>query len=241
MADVMYDIHLAQAIASEHGDSVAYYERMLCDAVLRKHGLTQEELDRNLHYFTSRPEEFYKVYERLSKRIDGQGGEAPMTAGTYNTGDTLSIRPDTPRLMLLNTARNRTTLRFDTDTIVKPGDELRLIYRATNIYPEGERNMQAFVRMEYADSVATVALTAGGTGYQQETLPHTSARRLKAISVTFLQNAAWSEKPKLLMLDNIHVLCLRPQKAEPAAPPVTAPADTAGTSAPDAAVSANNP
>ena len=77
MADVMYDIHLAQAIASEHGDSVAYYERMLCDAVLRKHGLTQEELDRNLHYFTSRPEEFYKVYERLSKRIDGERGEAP--------------------------------------------------------------------------------------------------------------------------------------------------------------------
>lgn len=211
MAELMYDLHLAQAIASDRGDSTAYYEKMLRDAVLQKHGLTQEELDNNLRYYTSRPDEFYKVYERLSARYDNGGG-SEMMMGAVNSSDTLNIWPDTPRLLLINKGRNRATVKFEVDTIVKHGDNLELIFQATNIYSEGERNMQAYVRMEYADSVATQSMFIGGVGYQQETLQHDSKRQLKSISVTFVQNALWSEKAKLLMLNNIHILCMHQNK-----------------------------
>lgn len=214
MAELMYDLHCAQAVASEYGDSTAYYEKLLCDAVLRKHGLTQENLDDNLHYYTSRPEEFYKVYEKLSSRFDDGGGAGGMMMESFGSSDTLNIWPDVPRVLLVNKGRNRVTVKFEIDTIVKPGDNLELIFQASNIYSEGERNLEAFVKMEYADSVATQSMFIGGVGYQQETLQHNSGRLLKSISVTFLQNTLWSEKVKLLMLNNIHILRLR-QKTEP--------------------------
>lgn len=214
MAELMYDLHCAQAVASEYGDSTAYYEKLLCDAVLRKHGLTQENLDDNLHYYTSRPEEFYKVYEKLSSRFDDGGGAGGMMMESFSSSDTLNIWPNIPRVLLVNKGRNRVTVKFEIDTIVKPGDNLELIFQASNIYSEGERNLEAFVKMEYADSVATQSMFIGGVGYQQETLQHNSGRLLKSISVTFLQNTLWSEKVKLLMLNNIHILRLR-QKTEP--------------------------
>ena len=214
MAELMYDLHCAQAVASEYGDSTAYYEKLLCDAVLRKHGLTQEDLDDNLHYYTSRPEEFYKVYEKLSSRFDDGGGAGGMMMESFSSSDTLNIWPNIPRVLLVNKGRNRATVKFEIDTIVKPGDNLELIFQASNIYSEGERNLEAFVKMEYADSVATQSMFIGGVGYQQETLQHNSGRLLKSISVTFLQNTLWSEKVKLLMLNNIHILRLR-QKTEP--------------------------
>lgn len=217
MAELMYDLHCAQAIASQYGDSTAYYEKMLCDAVLRKHGLTQEDLDNNLHYYTSRPEEFYKVYEKLSSRFDDGGGTGGMMMESFGSSDTLNIWPDVPRVLLVNKGRNRVTVKFEIDTIVKPGDNLELIFQASNIYSEGERNLEAFVKMQYVDSVATQSMFIGGVGYQQESLQHDSKRRLKSISVTFIQNTLWSEKVKILMLNNIHILRLR-QKSEPQEP-----------------------
>lgn len=219
MAELMYDLHQAQAIASEYADSTAYYEKLLCDAVLQKHGLTQEELDYNLHYYTSRPDEFYQVYERLSSRYDsGEIGGVMMAS--LNSNDTLNIWPDTPRVLLVNKGRNRATVKFEIDSIMKAGDNLELIFQAHNIYSEGERNIAAFVKMEYADSVATQSMFIGGVGYQQESLQYDAGRLLKTISVTFMQNTLWSEKVKLLMLNNIHILRLR-QKIEPEKPDFT--------------------
>lgn len=222
LADVLYDLHLAQAIAAQRSDSVDYYATLLSDAALRKHHLTREELDANLHYYTSRPEELHAVYERLVKRFDTESSD--FFADNYaNQGDTVNIWPPTTHLLFVNKCLNRADLNFATDTLVTDGDNLELQLVASSIYPEGERNALAYIRMEYADTTATLTRDIGGIGSQQIDLPLCDGHHLKNINITLLQNAVWSEKPKLLMFSRIHLLRVRPHQE---APEPETPADT---------------
>lgn len=71
MRDVLYDLHRADAVLQlagynyGHDEAVAQYY----GEVLRKHGVTQAELDSSLVWYTAHPNRFQRVYPRLIARI----------------------------------------------------------------------------------------------------------------------------------------------------------------------------
>lgn len=217
MADLLYDLHLAQAVADQQAsDSAAYYADALRAAVLQKHGLTEEELAQSLSYYTGHTDKILEVYKLISLR-HGQSadGDDYLFQGFGAGGDTLDIWHGASHVLLLAGGQNQATFSLPTDTLVRAGDRLEWHLTTEALYPEGERNAYAHIRMTYADSTATLTPQISGTGRQVIPLPVSSTRKLKHIRISILQNATWSPKPKLLHLSRIHLLRIRPkQEAE---------------------------
>lgn len=52
MEDVLYDYHMAQAMAQQMpGDSIAYYTRLYQEAVFMKYGITQSDFDKSMIWY----------------------------------------------------------------------------------------------------------------------------------------------------------------------------------------------
>lgn len=72
MEVLLYDLHRADAILAENGymygrdeEQQAYYF-----VVLANHGITQEQFDSTLVWYTHHPERFDKIYPRVVERLD---------------------------------------------------------------------------------------------------------------------------------------------------------------------------
>ncbi len=72
MVDVLVDIHLADATLSianlkinrDTSDIELYY-----NDIFLKHHITQHQFENSLTYYTSRPKEFEKIYEKVSEKL----------------------------------------------------------------------------------------------------------------------------------------------------------------------------
>ena len=69
MVDVLYDYHLAQAMAAQASDSSAYRYRVYTQAVLQKYGLTQAEFDSSMVWYTRHADYLYDVYKQVDQRF----------------------------------------------------------------------------------------------------------------------------------------------------------------------------
>jgi hypothetical protein len=70
--DLLVDIHLADAIASEKGYIDQTYQidsASLYGSVFRKHRVTKAEFDSTMVYYSSRPDDFQKVYNRVTAEL----------------------------------------------------------------------------------------------------------------------------------------------------------------------------
>ena len=107
MEDVMYDYHLSKSLASQQGNP-GEWERIYEDAVLRKHGITQEQFDRSLTYYMRHTDELSKIYDKLEDRLRAEAGSLGVSTselgslGTLGaTGDTANVWSETRSLTLI--------------------------------------------------------------------------------------------------------------------------------------------
>lgn len=80
MVEILTDMQLAQAYTSTSqampGD--LNRERMM-EAVLKKHGVTGEELDSAISYYGRNIDEYYSLYEKVEKNLRGMTGKEIVT------------------------------------------------------------------------------------------------------------------------------------------------------------------
>ncbi len=103
MERVLHDFHFAQGMAeaSHADDGLTIDERRynLQQAVLRKHGITQAELDSSLIYYSSDLAAFARIYQHVSERIEKEAqalgaaaaASADIYAGLSAVGDTANV------------------------------------------------------------------------------------------------------------------------------------------------------
>lgn len=70
MEALLYDYHTAQALAMKLPTSERYKRDLMYNYVFDKHGVTQEQLDTSLVWYTRNPREFAKIYAKLSLKVD---------------------------------------------------------------------------------------------------------------------------------------------------------------------------
>ena len=74
MEDVLFDIHIADAEIETDSRLFSQYQyrttrkKQLYDAVFEKHGITLQTFDTSLVWYSSRLEQFNKIYERINER-----------------------------------------------------------------------------------------------------------------------------------------------------------------------------
>lgn len=243
MTDILYDYHLALAMAhmddnGDKGQSLAYRE-----AVLRKHDVTSAEFDSSMVYYMRHTELLEDVYKDLTDRynneITAMGGSAKEGGEFANlsaTGDTANVwNLATSMVFMPVKPFNSTSFDIKVDSTFHKGDRLMLDFDAQFIYQDGMRNGVAMLAVQFGnDSIAQRTIMIQSTQHYSVELSDADLLGIKSVKGYFMlmnddngTGVSSQTTLKLMFLEHIKLIRMHPQK------PVAAPAGSAASASSD--------
>ena len=243
MTDILYDYHLALAMAhmddnGDKGQSLAYRE-----AVLRKHDVTSAEFDSSMVYYMRHTELLEDVYKDLADRynneITAMGGSAKEGGEFANlsaTGDTANVwNLATSMVFMPVKPFNSTSFDIKVDSTFHKGDRLMLDFDAQFIYQDGMRNGVAMLAVQFGnDSIAQRTIMIQSTQHYSVELSDDDSLGIKSVKGYFMlmnddngTGVSSQTTLKLMFLEHIKLIRMHPQK------PVAAPAGSAASASSD--------
>ena len=243
MTDILYDYHLALAMAhmddnGDKGQSLAYRE-----AVLRKHDVTSAEFDSSMVYYMRHTELLEDVYKDLTDRynneITAMGGSAKEGGEFANlsaTGDTANVwNLATSMVFMPVKPFNSTSFNIKVDSTFHKGDRLMLDFDAQFIYQDGMRNGVAMLAVQFGnDSIAQRTIMIQSTQHYSVELSDADSLGIKSVKGYFMlmnddngTGVSSQTTLKLMFLEHIKLIRMHPLK------PVAAPAGSASSASSD--------
>lgn len=141
MEDVVYDYHLAQVITADHM-ATGFERKLHINYVFEKHGVTKEQFDSSMVWYTRYPKKMVRIYSRLEERakheLESMGDGAAALADIMNSermlADTVELW-NNARVKLLSSSplNNRITFSYIPDTTYVKGDSLVFSFTAKHI------------------------------------------------------------------------------------------------------------
>ena len=195
MTDILYDYHLALAMAhmddnGDKGQSLAYRE-----AVLRKHDVTSAEFDSSMVYYMRHTELLEDVYKDLTDRynneITAMGGSAKEGGEFANlsaTGDTANVWNLAASMVFMPVKPfNSTSFDIKVDSTFHKGDRLMLDFDAQFIYQDGMRNGVAMLAVQFGnDSIAQRTIMIQSTQHYSVELSDADSLGIKSVKGYFM-------------------------------------------------------
>lgn len=243
MTDILYDYHLALAMAhmddnGDKGQSLAYRE-----AVLRKHDVTSAEFDSSMVYYMRHTELLEDVYKDLTDRynneITAMGGSAKEGGEFANlsaTGDTANVWNLAASMVFMPVKPfNSTSFDIKVDSTFHKGDRLMLDFDAQFIYQDGMRNGVAMLAVQFGnDSIAQRTIMIQSTQHYSVELSDADSLGIKSVKGYFMlmnddngTGVSSQTTLKLMFLEHIKLIRMHPQK------PVAAPTGSAASASSD--------
>lgn len=255
MTDILYDYHLALAMAhmddnGDKGQSLAYRE-----AVLRKHDVTSAEFDSSMVYYMRHTELLEDVYKDLTDRynneITAMGGSAKEGGEFANlsaTGDTANVwNLATSMVFMPVKPFNSTSFNIKVDSTFHKGDRLMLDFDAQFIYQDGMRNGVAMLAVQFGnDSIAQRTIMIQSTQHYSVELSDDDSLGIKSVKGYFMlmnddngTGVSSQTTLKLMFLEHIKLIRMHPQKTV-AAPAGSSPSASSDSLRKDSASSASS-
>ena len=243
MTDILYDYHLALAMAhmddnGDKGQSLAYRE-----AVLRKHDVTSAEFDSSMVYYMRHTELLEDVYKDLTDRynneITAMGGSAKEGGEFANlsaTGDTANVWTLAASMVFMPVKPfNSTSFDIKVDSTFHKGDRLMLDFDAQFIYQDGMRNGVAMLAVQFGnDSIAQRTIMIQSTQHYSVELSDDDSLGIKSVKGYFMlmnddngTGVSSQTTLKLMFLEHIKLIRMHPLK------PVAAPSGSASSASSD--------
>lgn len=243
MTDILYDYHLALAMAhmddnGDKGQSLAYRE-----AVLRKHDVTSAEFDSSMVYYMRHTELLEDVYKDLTDRynneITAMGGSAKEGGEFANlsaTGDTANVWNLAASMVFMPVKPfNSTSFNIKVDSTFHKGDRLMLDFDAQFIYQDGMRNGVAMLAVQFGnDSIAQRTIMIQSTQHYSVELSDADSLGIKSVKGYFMlmnddngTGVSSQTTLKLMFLEHIKLIRMHPQK------PVAAPSGSSSSASSD--------
>lgn len=243
MTDILYDYHLALAMAhmddnGDKGQSLAYRE-----AVLRKHDVTSAEFDSSMVYYMRHTELLEDVYKDLTDRynneITAMGGSAKEGGEFANlsaTGDTANVWNLAASMVFMPVKPfNSTSFDIKVDSTFHKGDRLMLDFDAQFIYQDGMRNGVAMLAVQFGnDSIAQRTIMIQNTQHYSVELSDDDSLGIKSVKGYFMlmnddngTDVSSQTTLKLMFLEHIKLIRMHPQK------PVASPAGSSSSASSD--------
>lgn len=228
MENLLYDYHIAQAMAAMSADSVDFYTRLYCRAVYRKYGTTEKDFNRSMEWYMRHSEQLFSIYRNLDKRyadptasvLTGIGGGQAAAAGK----DSTNFWRGRQFFLLSSVDNGRITFEQEADSILQFGDRLHWRFNINWMYREGMKSAIVLLAVKYDnDSIGSVSHYLYGTG-PQEVAIRIGNREVKSIFGFIYQNAEWSDRPKFLVVSD--PVLSRSHPEEMTEPDVAADADS---------------
>ena len=162
MEGIIYDYHLVQVMTADLM-STSYEKKLHLNYVFDKHGITKEQFDSSLVWYTRYPKRMVKIYANLEKRTMaeleamGEGGAAlaDIANSEKMIGDTVELWNDA-RVKLLSSSplNNRIAFNYVADTTYVKGDSILFSFTARRLRGKMDSLRQtahAALVVEYAD------------------------------------------------------------------------------------------
>lgn len=160
MEDILYDYHLADAMAQEAQGGSQKNALEYRAAVLKKYGVTQEKFDTSMVYYMRHTDQLHTMYEHIAERLQDEAKRvgADATGGSVTAqGDSADVWKGEKSIVLLpNQPYNLVSYDFKTDTTFHKGDHIVLTFKSDFIFEDGMRDGIAMLAVSFKnDSVAS--------------------------------------------------------------------------------------
>ncbi len=164
MENVIYDYHLVQAITTEYMP-LNYEKKMHINYVFEKHGITKEQFDSSLVWYTRYPRRMHRIYASLEKRtmeelkvlnnIDDEAVEL-LASNEKMLADTVDLWGGS-RVKLLSSSplNNRVVFHYDADTTYVVGDSILFSFSSKHLRAKADslrHTAHAALVVEYDDA-----------------------------------------------------------------------------------------
>lgn len=159
MEAILYDYHLADAMASQADGGYDNNVLAFRAAVLKKHDVTQAEFDTSMVYYMRHTDQLHTIYQHIADRMQADADKlgADATANVSAAGDSANVWNGEKTMVLLpNQPYNIYNFRLTTDTTFHKGDRLILGFKTDFIFQDGMRDAVAVLAVVLGnDSVVT--------------------------------------------------------------------------------------
>lgn len=166
LEDLLYDYHVAQAMAEVRRDSMNYRRYEYVRAVLDKYGVTEAEFDSSMVWYSAHSVYLNDIYKRLKGRFEesvaliGEAtGSKDMYADLSMSGDTANIWQERAfRILKPRFSENRMHFAMNADSSFLKGDELMWRFDPYQISKGKNSDIYAGLYVKY-DNDSTVGIT----------------------------------------------------------------------------------
>lgn len=226
MADVLYDLHIAEAMASMDAKDTAAMVTYR-EAVLKKHDVSLADFDSSMVYYMRHTKLMHEVYQELSDRLadEAQSLGADVNEnnrfGAVAMGDTANVW-NGPSALVFSTdaAFNHYSFDIPVDTAFHKGDKLILDFESQFIYQDGMRDGIAYLAITFKnDSVATTNMHITSSQHYNLTLEDRDSLGIKSVKGYFLLNSgdfssggSSQTTLKLMFIHHIRLVRMHPAK-----------------------------
>lgn len=249
LEDILYDYHVAQAIATESRSSgeMDFKKHAYFHAVLKKHGVTEAEFDSSLVYYYSHADRFKSIYMKVAERLNEDAkdlGASVGELGRYSqysaTGDTANVwQNETDVLLLPKPTANRYDIHVEADTSYHKGDSFMFQFHTEYIFQSGSRDAVLCLVAKYeGDSIIQNTVHVSTDGLTQARLTHYREGKLKELNgfIYLNNNQQDGEVRKLMFIEQIQLIRFHQKQTNNE--PITKPAGD--TTDPDKSIQADS-
>ena len=217
MEAVLYDYHLAQAVVMELPREERYARDAYMDWCFEKNGITKEEFDNSLVWYTRYPKELADIYQRLSERLDKEYDKASKalllmernTSFQVSSGDSVDLWY-LNRVNIMNTSvyMKRLTFSIPTDTTFHNSDTLVWNIAHTFVAPFDSIPQSAYLELSvyYNDSVSATDTLLFCTGKTILSLATDSSNTITRISGSVNYMDPSDNRSSMLVLSDLSLL-----------------------------------
>ena len=233
MEDLLYDYYVGQGMGNVKIDNdVDYQRRMIYEAVLKKHHVTQAEFDSSLVYYYTRADRFAKIYENVQKRLSDEAlalgtssSEVERFTSKSLSGDTTEIWEGRRHTMLLpKPPYHIYQFSQKADSAFRQGDSFLMTLNSTFLIQSGSRNATAYLAVIYEnDSVVSQYTNISSSGSATLRIPNCNLKAKEIRGFFYMAQRQATDNQNdvcLLFLDQIQLVRFHQKQNEVSTPSV---------------------
>lgn len=190
LEDMLYEYHVAEAMARNGGTDADYKQTEYFLAVLEKHNVTEAVFDSSLVFYYSHAERLKEIYLRVHERLVNDAKKLGASVGDINrysqyseTGDTANIwRDETAMLLIPRPTKNRFDFVVKADSTFKLGDSFMFQFMTEHIWQSGSKDAVVCIKTTYEkDSVLQSVNHVSISGITQLRVPYNKTLKIKEL------------------------------------------------------------
>lgn len=237
MEEILYDYHLADAMAQQVQGG---YEKNAIEyraAVLKKYGVSQEKFDTSMVYYMRHTDRLHTMYENIAELMQAEARSigADASGGSVSAkGDSANVwKGETSLVLVPNQPYNLYSYDLKTDTTFHKGDHIMLSFRSDFIFQDGMRDGVAALAVVFNnDSVASRSVHMSSSMPMTMEIDDEDSLGIKQIKGLFMLSKnndmnASSTTMQLMTVSNIQLIRVHSREKPRSTLPVTMTVDKA--------------